>query len=129
PAAPRRVRGVHGGRCPGHPSPRGRDGEVAQAQSTSMCRGLLVDTWQRAAGHRADAEDMPLSQGALDMPSDQLIADAELTAPAVTSYDVLQQLRSLATSTADKGTLFERLCRAWFRTDPMWVDQFDTVWM
>lgn len=49
--------------------------------------------------------------------------------PAVTIYDVLDHLRGMATSKAEKGALFERLSRAWFLTDPMWVDQFDEVWM
>lgn len=62
------------------------------------------------------------------MPSEQLpLEDPSL--PAVSIYDVLAQLRSLATSTTDKGALFERLCRAWLKTDPMWVDQFDEVWL
>lgn len=47
----------------------------------------------------------------------------------VTIYDVLDHLRGMATSKADKGALFERLARAWFQTDPMWVDQFDEVWL
>jgi predicted helicase len=49
--------------------------------------------------------------------------------PAVTVYDVLDHLRGMATSKADKGALFERLARAWFKTDPMWIDQFDEVWL
>ena len=44
-------------------------------------------------------------------------------------YDILNELRALATSMADKGTRFEKLMKAFFLTDPIWADQFEEVWL
>ena len=44
-------------------------------------------------------------------------------------YDVLEELRELSTSEADKGTRFEKLVKAYLRADPMWQDQYDEVWL
>ncbi|MEU5527684.1 type ISP restriction/modification enzyme [Micromonospora chersina] len=49
--------------------------------------------------------------------------------PARSFYDILDELRALATSEADKGTRFERLTQAYLRVDPIWADQFDEVWL
>lgn len=48
---------------------------------------------------------------------------------ASTIYDVLDELRSLATSEADKGSRFERLMKSYFRIDPVFTDQFSDVWL
>lgn len=56
-------------------------------------------------------------------------ATAPAPAASKTIYEVLDEMRGLATSTTEKGNLFERLCRSWFRVDPMWADQFDEVWL
>ncbi|MGE3813028.1 MAG: DEAD/DEAH box helicase [Candidatus Nanopelagicales bacterium] len=44
-------------------------------------------------------------------------------------YDILDELRSAAGSQSHKGRMFERLVKAFLRTDPLWVDQFDEVWL
>lgn len=44
-------------------------------------------------------------------------------------YDILDELRGLATSKSDKGARFEKLMKAFFRTDPIWADQFEDVWL
>ncbi|QIX27219.1 DEAD/DEAH box helicase [Nocardioides sp. JQ2195] len=46
-----------------------------------------------------------------------------------TIYDVLDELRAAATSESDKGTQFEKLVQAYLRTDPVFADQYDEVWM
>ncbi len=56
-------------------------------------------------------------------------APSATTGQGRTFYDILDELRSLSDSEADKGTRFERLTRAYLRVDPMWADQFDEVWM
>ncbi|HVT64259.1 MAG TPA: type ISP restriction/modification enzyme [Mycobacteriales bacterium] len=45
-----------------------------------------------------------------------------------TIYDVLEQLRSSATSEADKGSKLERLMKAYLETDPVFAEQFSGVW-
>jgi len=46
-----------------------------------------------------------------------------------TIYDVLAELRASAVSEADKGAKFERLVKAYLRTDPVFADQFADVWL
>ena len=46
-----------------------------------------------------------------------------------TIYDVLEHLRASAISEADKGAKFERLVKAYLRTDPVYADQFTDVWL
>ncbi|MCD2197891.1 DEAD/DEAH box helicase family protein [Actinomycetospora endophytica] len=46
-----------------------------------------------------------------------------------TIYDVLDHLRGSAVSEADKGARFERLMRAYLRTDPVFAEQFSDVWL
>jgi predicted helicase len=46
-----------------------------------------------------------------------------------TIYDVLEQLRASAISEADKGGRFERLIKAYLRTDPVYAEQFTDVWL
>lgn len=46
-----------------------------------------------------------------------------------TIYDVLEELRASALSEADKGAKFERLIKAYLRTDPVFSDQFADVWL
>ena len=48
---------------------------------------------------------------------------------STTIYDVLEELRSSATSEADKGAKFERLMKAYLRIDPVFSDQFIDVWL
>jgi predicted helicase len=44
-------------------------------------------------------------------------------------YDVLDRLRSSATSEVDKGSKLERLFKAYLETDPVYADQFSDVWL
>ena len=46
-----------------------------------------------------------------------------------TIYDVLEQLRASAVSETDKGAKFERLMKAYLRTDPVYAEQFTDVWL
>lgn len=46
-----------------------------------------------------------------------------------TIYDVLEQLRASAISETDKGAKFERLMKAYLRTDPVYAEQFTDVWL
>src|SRR3954451_14294860 len=46
-----------------------------------------------------------------------------------TIYDVLEQLRASAISEADKGGKFERLIKAYLRTDPVYAEQVTDVWL
>ena len=41
----------------------------------------------------------------------------------------IDQIRSHARSEVDKGALFERLMKQYFRQDPLYVDQFSDVWL
>ncbi|MBO1756454.1 type ISP restriction/modification enzyme [Allobranchiibius sp. CTAmp26] len=44
-------------------------------------------------------------------------------------FDVLDQLRAVSTSEADKGTRFEQLMAAFFMVDPTYADQFSKVYL
>lgn len=46
----------------------------------------------------------------------------------VTIDEVLDRLRTTATSEADKGDRFERLVKKYLTTDPVFADQFSAVW-
>jgi predicted helicase len=48
---------------------------------------------------------------------------------AATIHDVLDKLRVSAASEADKGAKFERLMKAFLRTDPVYAEQFSNVWL
>ncbi|WP_286959386.1 DEAD/DEAH box helicase [Arsenicicoccus sp. UBA7492] len=48
---------------------------------------------------------------------------------STTVYEVLDQLRGMATSEHDKGSMLERLLLQYLRTDPLWTEQFDDVWL
>ncbi|MFC5142400.1 DEAD/DEAH box helicase [Actinomycetospora rhizophila] len=48
---------------------------------------------------------------------------------ATTVYDVLDDLRRVATSEADKGSRFEQLIVSYLKTDPTFADQFSDVYM
>ena len=43
--------------------------------------------------------------------------------------EVLKKYRSEAYSERDKGTRFERLMQAYLKTDPLYADRFQTVWL
>ena len=43
--------------------------------------------------------------------------------------DTLDHIRSIATSEAKKGRLFERLMKAYFVQDPLYRDRFSDVWL
>ena len=42
---------------------------------------------------------------------------------------LLDRMYNSATSTADQGTQFERFTQSFLQTDPLWAEQFATVWM
>ncbi|MGP9538125.1 DEAD/DEAH box helicase [Brachybacterium sp. AOP43-C2-M15] len=42
---------------------------------------------------------------------------------------LLDRMYNSATSTADQGTQFERFTQSFLQTDPLWAEQFSTVWM
>ena len=42
---------------------------------------------------------------------------------------VLSHIRSIAGTEAEKGRLFERLMKAYFRQDPLYGDRFSDVWL
>jgi len=44
-------------------------------------------------------------------------------------HDLLESIRSSSTSERDKGDKFERLMRAYFRTEPAYRRQFENVWL
>lgn len=46
-----------------------------------------------------------------------------------TLYTVLEELRKAALSNRERGDLFERLIRSYLRTDPMYADRYDHVWL
>ena len=46
-----------------------------------------------------------------------------------TIYDVLEHLRASSISETDKGAKFERLMKAYLRTDPVYAEQFTDVWL
>ncbi|WP_286961732.1 MULTISPECIES: DEAD/DEAH box helicase [Arsenicicoccus] len=48
---------------------------------------------------------------------------------STTVYEVLDQLRGMATSEHDKGSMLERVLLQYLRTDPLWTEQFDDVWL
>ena len=43
--------------------------------------------------------------------------------------ETLEPIRSIATSEAEKGHLFERLMKAYFAQDPLYRDRFAGVWL
>lgn len=45
-----------------------------------------------------------------------------------TIFDLLSDLRSLSLDERDKGDKFERLVKAYLKTDPEWTARFDDVW-
>ncbi len=47
---------------------------------------------------------------------------------SVTIDSVLDELRAVSTSEADKGDRFERLMKAYLTTDPVYAEQFSDVW-
>lgn len=51
------------------------------------------------------------------------------TAYVAAIENVLAGLRAHATSNRDLGDRFEGLMRAYLRTDPMWADRFNDVWL
>ena len=48
---------------------------------------------------------------------------------ATTIHDILDELRTSATSERDKGDKFERLIQAYFKTDLMYANQYSDVWL
>ena len=44
-------------------------------------------------------------------------------------YDILSHFREKSFTEKEKGTQFERLMRAWLRTDPRFADRFEHVWL
>ena len=46
-----------------------------------------------------------------------------------TFRQLLHEFEASSTSTADKGRIFEEFCQAFFRTDPMFANRFDQVWL
>lgn len=44
-------------------------------------------------------------------------------------YDILSHFREKSFTEKEKGTQFERLMRAWLRTDPRYADRFEHVWL
>lgn len=53
-----------------------------------------------------------------------------MSTPTATSpMKLLDDLYNRATSTADQGTQFERFTLSFLQTDPLWAEQFATVWM
>ncbi|WP_313024655.1 hypothetical protein [Mobilicoccus sp.] len=48
---------------------------------------------------------------------------------STTVYGVLDELREMATSERDKGSMLERLLLQYLRSDPLWAEQFDDVWL
>ncbi|GMA40856.1 hypothetical protein GCM10025883_29010 [Mobilicoccus caccae] len=48
---------------------------------------------------------------------------------STTVYGVLDELREMATSERDKGSMLERLLLQYLRSDPLWSEQFDDVWL
>ena len=46
-----------------------------------------------------------------------------------TIYDILKEFRDESFSEKYKGIRFERLMRAWLKTDPRYTDLFETVWL
>jgi predicted helicase len=46
-----------------------------------------------------------------------------------TIHDVLAELRASSVSQAEKGSKFERLVKAFLKTDPVYSDQFSDVWL
>jgi predicted helicase len=63
------------------------------------------------------------------MTAGAMLEPATMSAGERTFYDILEQLRELATSEADKGSRFERLTKTYLKLDPVWADQFDEVWL
>jgi predicted helicase len=45
-----------------------------------------------------------------------------------TFRQLLEEFDESAKTTSAKGTRFEKFCRAYFQTDPLWVERFDEVW-
>ena len=50
-------------------------------------------------------------------------------ARTATIYPILDLLRTSALSEADKGSKFERLIKAYLKTDPVYAEQFNQVWL
>ena len=48
---------------------------------------------------------------------------------ATTIYQVLDELRGMSSSEADKGSKLEQLIAEFLRTDPVYADQFSHVWL
>ena len=48
---------------------------------------------------------------------------------SVAVLDVLEDLKAVSTSEADKGSRFERLIAAYLKADPAFADQFEDVWL
>jgi len=48
---------------------------------------------------------------------------------STTVIEVLDELRGMATSERDKGSMLERLLLQYLRKDPLWAEQFDDVWL
>ena len=46
-----------------------------------------------------------------------------------TIYDILKEFRDESFSEKYKGIRFERLMRAWLKTDPRYTGLFETVWL
>ena len=46
-----------------------------------------------------------------------------------TFRQLLEEFDASAKTTAAKGTRFEKFCRAYFQTDPLWAERFDEVWL
>ena len=46
-----------------------------------------------------------------------------------TLHSILEQIRQDSRTEREKGDHFERLVKAFFKTDPTWVDRFEDVWL
>jgi predicted helicase len=49
--------------------------------------------------------------------------------PMRTLHSILEQIRQHSQSEREKGDRFEILMKAFFKTDPTWVDRFEDVWI
>lgn len=52
-----------------------------------------------------------------------------MTVATPSPMKLLDRMYNSATSTADQGTQFERFTQSFLQTDPLWAEQFATVWM
>jgi predicted helicase len=68
---------------------------------------------------------LPLARA--ELPS--LVAGGQMRGARLKTFrQLLEEFDGSAKTTTAKGTRFEQFCRAYFQTDPIWVEHFDEVW-